>query len=163
MNTNPDRSPWWTVRDYKQVRSPVWLPLFTGAAFIDDTGKIVSRVSVSNANGFINGMYLFCCRTPQGLLSWPLLSLIRRPSDFVLLTTSESVEAIEPDWVEHTECLGGAYEAYLIDDVLRSVSGVLSVGTISQSQAVKYAQNRGKGFQLFDWEMHKDVGNLHFF
>ncbi|MCS2866875.1 hypothetical protein NXW13_26540 [Bacteroides thetaiotaomicron] len=46
---------------------------------------------------------------------------------------------------------------------LRSVSGVSSVGTISQSQAVKYAQNRGKGFQLFDWEMHKDVGNLHFF
>ena len=47
--------------------------------------------------------------------------------------------------------------------MLRSVSGVSSVGTISQSQAVKYAQNRGKGFQLFDWEMHKDVGNLHFF
>ena len=65
--------------------------------------------------------------------------------------------------VEHTECLGGAYEAYLIDDVLRSVSGVSSVGTISQAQAVKYAQNRGKGFQLFDWEMHKDAGNLHFF
>ncbi|MCS3231549.1 hypothetical protein NXW89_19360 [Bacteroides thetaiotaomicron] len=20
----------------------------------------------------------------------------------------------------------------------------------------------GQGFQLFDWEMHKDVGNLHF-
>ena len=31
------------------------------------------------------------------------------------------MEAIEPDWVEHTECLGGVYEAYLIDDVLRSV------------------------------------------
>ena len=46
---------------------------------------------------------------------------------------------------------------------MRSVSGVSSVGTISQSQAIKYAQNRGKGFQLFDWEMHKDVGNLHFF
>ena len=40
---------------------------------------------------------------------------------------------------------------------------VLSVAAISQSQAIKYARNRGKGFQLFDWEMHKDAGNLHFF
>ena len=150
------------VRDYKQVRFPGLASTLYGAAFIDDTGKIVSRVSVSNANGFINGMYLFCA-VPAGATFLAFTFLNSAAFDFVLLTTSESVEAIEPDWVEHTECLGGAYEAYLIDDVLRSVSGVSSVGTISQSQAVKYAQNRGKGFQLFDWEMHKDVGNLHFF
>lgn len=150
------------VRDYKQVRFPGLASTLYGAAFIDDTGKIISRVSVSNANGFINGMYLFCA-VPAGATFLAFTFLNSAAFDFVLLTTSESVEAIEPDWVEHTECLGGAYEAYLIDDVLRSVSGVSSVGTISQSQAVKYAQNRGKGFQLFDWEMHKDVGNLHFF
>ena len=150
------------VRDYKQVRFPGLASTLYGAVFIDDTGKIVSRVSVSNANGFINGMYLFCA-VPAGATFLAFTFLNSAAFDFVLLTTSESVEAIEPDWVEHTECLGGAYEAYLIDDVLRSVSGVSSVGTISQSQAVKYAQNRGKGFQLFDWEMHKDVGNLHFF
>ena len=107
-------------------------------------------------------MYLFCA-VPVGATKLAFTFLNSATFDFVLLTTSESVEAIEPDWVEHTECLGGAYEAYLIDDVLRSVSGVSSVGTISQAQAIKYAQNRGKGFQLFDWEMHKDVGNLHFF
>ena len=150
------------VRDYKQVRFPGLASTLYGAAFIDDTGKIVSRVSVSNANGFINGMYLFCA-VPAGATKLAFTFLNSATFDFVLLTTSESVEAIEPDWVEHTECLGGAYEAYLIDDVLRSVSGVSSVGTISQAQAVKYAQNRGKGFQLFDWEMHKDAGNLHFF
>ena len=150
------------VRDYKQVRFPGLASTLYGAVFIDDTGKIVSRISVSNANGFINGMYLFCA-VPAGATKLAFTFLNSATFDFVLLTTSESVEAIEPDWVEHTECLGGAYEAYLIDDVLRSVSGVSSVGTISQAQAVKYAQNRGKGFQLFDWEMHKDVGNLHFF
>ena len=150
------------VRDYKQVRFPGFASTLYGAVFIDDAGKIVSRISVSNANGFINGMYLFCA-VPVGATKLAFTFLNSAAFDFVLLTTSESVEAIEPDWVEHTECLGGAYEAYLIDDVLRSVSGVSSVGTISQSQAVKYAQNRGKGFQLFDWEMHKDVGNLHFF
>ena len=150
------------VRDYKQVRFPGLASTLYGAVFIDDTGKIVSRISVSNANGFINGMYLFCA-VPVGATKLAFTFLNSATFDFVLLTTSESVEAIEPDWVEHTECLGGAYEAYLIDDVLRSVSGVSSVGTISQAQAVKYAQNRGKGFQLFDWEMHKDAGNLHFF
>ena len=150
------------VRDYKQVRFPGLASTLYGAVFIDDTGKIVSRISVSNANGFINGMYLFCA-VPAGATKLAFTFLNSATFDFVLLTTSESVEAIEPDWVEHTECLGGAYEAYLIDDVLRSVSGVSSVATISQSQAVKYAQNRGKGFQLFDWEMHKDAGNLHFF
>ena len=150
------------VRDYKQVRFPGLASTLYGAVFIDDTGKIVSRISVSNANGFINGMYLFCA-VPAGATKLAFTFLNSATFDFVLLTTSESVEAIEPDWVEHTECLGGAYEAYLIDDVLRSVSGVSSVGTISQAQAVKYAQNRGKGFQLFDWEMHKDAGNLHFF
>ena len=148
--------------DYKQVRFPGFASTLYGAVFIDDAGKIVSRISVSNANGFINGMYLFCA-VPVGATKLAFTFLNSAAFDFVLLTTSESVEAIEPDWVEHTECLGGVYEAYLIDDVLRSVSGVSSVGTISQSQAVKYAQNRGKGFQLFDWEMHKDVGNLHFF
>ena len=150
------------VRDYKQVRFPGLASTLYGAVFIDDTGKIVSRISVSNANGFINGMYLFCA-VPAGATFLAFTFLNSAAFDFVLLTTSESVEAIEPDWVEHTECLGGAYEAYLIDDVLRSVSGVSSVGTISQSQAVQYARNRGKGFQLFDWEMHKDAGNLHFF
>ena len=150
------------VRDYKQVRFPGLASTLYGAVFIDDTGKIVSRISVSNANGFINGMYLFCA-VPAGATKLAFTFLNSATFDFVLLTTSESVEAIEPDWVEHTECLGGAYEAYLIDDVLRSVSGVSSVATISQAQAIKYAQNRGKGFQLFDWEMHKDAGNLHFF
>ena len=150
------------VRNYKQVRFPGFASTLYGAVFVDDAGKIVSRISVSNANGFINGMYLFCA-VPVGATKLAFTFLNSAAFDFVLLTTSESVEAIEPDWVEHTECLGGAYEAYLIDDVLRSVSGVSSVGTISQSQAIKYAQNRGKGFQLFDWEMHKDVGNLHFF
>lgn len=150
------------VRDYKQVRFPGLASTLYGAVFIDDTGKIVSRVSVSNANGFINGMYLFCA-VPARATKLAFTFLNSAAFDFVLLTTSESVEAIEPDWVEHTECLGGAYEAYLIDDVLRSVSGVSSVATISQAQAIKYAQNRGKGFQLFDWEMHKDAGNLHFF
>ena len=150
------------VRDYKQVRFPGFASTLYGAVFVDDAGKILSRISVSNANGFINGMYLFCA-VPVGATKLAFTFLNSAAFDFVLLTTSESVEAIEPDWVEHTECLGGVYEAYLVDDVLRSVSGVSSVGTISQSQAVKYAQNRGKGFQLFDWEMHKDVGNLHFF
>lgn len=150
------------VRGYRQVRFPGFASTIYGAAFVDDAGKIISRISVSNSNGFVNGMYLFC-QVPEGATRLAFTFLNSVDFDYVLLTTSSAIEAIEPDWVEHKECLGGAYEAYLIDDVLRSVSGVTSAGTISQGQAIKYAQNRGKGFQLFDWEMHKDAGNLFFF
>ena len=84
------------VRDYKQVRFPGFASTLYGAVFIDDAGKIVSRISVSNANGFINGMYLFCA-VPVGATKLAFTFLNSAAFDFVLLTTSESVEAIEPD------------------------------------------------------------------
>ena len=90
-------------------------------------------------------MYLFCA-VPVGATKLAFTFLNSAAFDFVLLTTSESVEAIEPDWVEHTECLGGVYEAYLIDDVLRSVSGVSSVGTISQSPGSQIRPEQGQRF-----------------
>lgn len=54
-------------------------------------------------NDFINGMYLFCAVPVVTKLAFTFLN--SAAFDFVLLTTSESVEAIEPDWGEHTECL----------------------------------------------------------
>ncbi|MCS3231548.1 hypothetical protein NXW89_19355 [Bacteroides thetaiotaomicron] len=89
MNTYPDRSPWWTCTGLQQVRFPGLASTLYGAAFIDDTGKIVSRVSVSNANGFINGMYLFCA-VPAGATFLAFTFLNSAAFDFVLLTTSES-------------------------------------------------------------------------
>ena len=56
----------------------------------------------------------------------------------------------------------GVYEANLKDDILYSISGVASTGTICQADFRVYARNRGVGFQLVDWEMHKDIGNLFF-
>lgn len=149
------------VGSYRQVRFPGIVSTLYGAVFMNSSGKIISRVSVSDGNGFLNGMYLFCT-VPEGATKLAFTFLNSAMFDFVLLTTSEEVEAIEPDWVEHSECLGGVYESYAADDVLRSVSGVKSVGEITHVKAIEFARNRGKGFQLFDWEMHKDAANLFF-
>ena len=70
------------VRDYKQVRFPGFASTLYGAVFIDDAGKIVSRISVSNANGFINGMYLFCA-VPVGATKLAFTFLNSAAFDFV--------------------------------------------------------------------------------
>lgn len=46
--------------------------------------------------------------------------------------------------------------------MLRSISGVQSAASITQPDFKQYAKNRGNGFQLVDWEMHKDVCNLFY-
>ena len=61
-----------------------------------------------------------------------------------------------------TNILIGAYEAYYGDGKLQSRSGVESSGNISQSNFKTYASNRGKGYQLVDWQMHCVLGCLFY-
>ena len=103
---------------------------------------------------------------------------------------SDNIEAIEPDWVESDECLGGIYEASL-DTLrqLRSISGAtvrVGTGTSTTSSEWVYdddgnptntptgtmnwtakdfqnlSRRRGAGYQLFDYEMSKLIANLYF-
>ena len=65
-----------------------------------------------------------------------------------------------------TNTLIGAYEAYVIYDgnyyTLKSRSGVVSRGNLLQSDFKTYASNRGKGYQLVDWQMHCILGSLFY-
>lgn len=62
-----------------------------------------------------------------------------------------------------TNTLIGAYEAsYYGDNKLQSRSGVISSGSISQSQFKSYAAARGRGYQLVDWQMHCVLGCLFY-
>ena len=61
-----------------------------------------------------------------------------------------------------TNILIGAYEAYYGDSKLQSRSGVKSSGSISQSKFKSYAQARGEGYQLVDWQMHCVMGCLYY-
>ena len=149
------------VQGYKQVRYPSLSSALYGAIFVDADGNVVKRMKATSDSGILDGMYCFT-DIPEDAVSLVFTIVTAAPFDYVLLTKSDKIEAIEPDWVEHEECLVGVYEAYLKDDFLYSISGVGSTASVSQADFRVYARNRGTGFQLVDWEMHKDIGNLFF-
>lgn len=150
-----------SVQGYKRVRFPSVNSSIFGAAFIDASGSILSRMKAVSGAGMINGMYLFS-DIPQGAVKLVFTIFNTAPFDYVLLTNSMDIEAIEPDWVKHEACLTGVYEAYLLDDKLYSRSGVISSGLVSQADFKNYASLRGVGFQLVDYDMSKDVANLFY-
>lgn len=61
-----------------------------------------------------------------------------------------------------TNALIGAYETYNDGGKLYCRSGVESSGSISQANFKSYAQSRGSGYQLVDWQMHCVLGCLFY-
>ena len=149
------------IQGYKQVRYPSMPSALYGAIMLDADGNVVKRMKVLSDSGIREGCYCFTS-IPDNAVTLAFTIVTSAPFDYVLLTKSEKIEAIEPDWVEHTECLTGVYEALLKDDFLYSISGVQSTGSVTSGDFKVYARNRGKGYQLIDWEMHKDIANLFF-
>ena len=149
------------IQGYKQVRYPSLPSALYGAIMLDADGNVVKRMKATSDSGIIEGCYCFAA-IPDEAVTLAFTIANSAPFDYVLLTKSEKIEAIEPDWVEHTECLVGVYEALLKDDFLYSISGVQSTESVTCPDFKVYARNRGKGYQLIDWEMHKDIANLFF-
>ena len=151
-----------SVSGYKRVRFPsVVGSSLVGAVFADDTGTVVKSVVVETLNArFVDGMYLIS-DVPDGATR--LHFSIRNTSDFdcVVLSNSDKIEDMEPDWVEHEACLCGAFQAVTIGSKLYSaINGATSVASLTQPDMVYYANQRG--LQLVDWEMNKDVANLFY-
>ena len=149
------------VKGYKQVRYPSLPSALYGAILLDADGNVVKRMKATSDSGIREGSYCFTS-IPDNAVTLAFTIANAAPFDYVLITKSDKIEAIEPDWVEHEQCLVGVYEALLRDDFLYSISGVQSSGSITCPDFKVYARNRGTGFQLIDYEMHKDVGNLFF-
>lgn len=61
-----------------------------------------------------------------------------------------------------TNILIGAYEAYNSGGYLYSRSGIKSSDDMQQRHAKLYAQGRGRGYQLVDWQMHCVLGCLFY-
>lgn len=149
------------IKGYKQVRYPSLPSALYGAIMLNAEGKVVKRMKATSDSGIREGCYCFTS-IPDDAVTLVFTISNSAPFDYVLLTKSDKVEAIEPDWVEHMECLVGVYEALLRDDFLYSISGVQSTASVTCPDFKVYARNRGKGYQLIDWEMHKDIANLFF-
>lgn len=150
-----------TVAGYRQVRFPAIASAVYGAVWLDTAGTILGRLRATSSAGALNGMYLFA-PVPEGAERLAFTIATAADFDYVLLTTSDKIEAIEPDWVDGDEYLCAVYEALLQDDVLKSVSGIISTSSVPQDDMKVYASNRGSGFQLIDWDMHCAVANLSY-
>jgi hypothetical protein len=150
------------VFGYKKVRFPTVLGTsMIGSCFTDSGKNVVKDVFVDSLNNrFVNGMYIIC-DVPEGATELNFTIHKYAEFDCVVLSNSDKIEDMEPDWVEHEPCLVAVFEACTIGSKLYSaVTGNASVGSLTQSDFIYYAKQRG--LQLIDWEMHKDIANLFF-
>ena len=150
------------VFGYKKVRFPTVLGTsMIGSCFTDSGKNVVKDVFVESLNNrFVNGMYIIC-DVPEGATELNFTIHKYAEFDCVVLSNSDKIEDMEPDWVEHEPCLVAVFEACTIGTKLYSAAtGNASVGSLTQSDFIYYAKQRG--LQLIDWEMHKDIANLFF-
>ena len=150
------------VFGYKKVRFPTVLGTsMIGSCFTDSGKNVVKDVFVDSLNNrFVNGMYIIC-DVPEGATELNFTIHKYAEFDCVVLSNSDKIEDMEPDWVEHEPCLVAVFEACTIGTKLYSAAtGNASVGSLTQSDFIYYAKQRG--LQLIDWEMHKDIANLFF-
>jgi hypothetical protein len=132
-----------------------------GSAFSDNAGNVLGTLTVATLNHkFSDGMYLIA-DVPANAKFLYFTILKTAEFDCVVLSNSNRIEDMEPDWVEHVPCLTGIFEATSIGSSLYSaITGEASVGNLSQSDFHQYAVARK--LQLVDYEMHKDVANLFY-
>ena len=180
------------VSGMKQVRWPGLNNASIGAVFLDENGIIIGKYNMAVNNtlfDFVEGEYIFI-DVPVGAKSFVFASATANNNLEAIAVDSSEVEAIEPDWVLSEEWLGGIYHAS-IDNItqLRSISGAtIRVGTdrsVTSSEwsydsegkptntplnGMNYtgkdfqnlAARRGKGYQLFDYEMSKLMAILYY-
>lgn len=180
------------VEGMKQVRYPALNNASIGACFLNAQGVIISKYNLAVAHSmfdFTEGDYIFI-DVPSDAKTFVFTSTPKCNDLEAIAVDSSEIEAIEPDWVESDECLGGIYQAS-VDTLrqLRSVSGVsVRVGTGTQTTSIEWqydsegnptntptgnlnftgkdlqnlARRRGAGYQLFDYEMSKLMAILFF-
>lgn len=162
------------VRGMRKVRCPMWVheSYQVMMLFSDADGKILPSATFSSpitAPYFSRGQYVvfdvpegahwFWATICRNLSSYSLETLnIEKPFDKIILSPSDSILDVEPDWVEHTETLVGAYPASFPDRVLRSVAGRTAL--LEQNKAVYLAAAAERGLTIMDYEAYKDIANL---
>lgn len=150
------------LETYKKVRFPSVLGLNgVSSIYVDLVGNVVKTVTIPTLNSkFENGMYLID-DVPDNAIY--LYFTIEKTAEFdcIILSNTNKIEDMEPEWVEHKECLTGLFESTAIGTKIQSaITGSTSIASISFSDFEFYAKQRN--LQLIDYEMSKDVANLFF-
>ncbi|MFR9651404.1 MAG: CotH kinase family protein, partial [Rikenellaceae bacterium] len=150
------------VSAHKRVRFPTaTYTLLASGIFVGDDGAILETLTISTFElKFENGMYLIA-DVPEEATE--LYFTIHKDGEFdcVVLSNSNKIEDMEPDWVLHDECLVGLFESSIVDSNLRScITGGASVASLSWTDFNYYSAERK--MQQIDYEMHKHIANLFY-
>ena len=150
------------VSGHKKVRFPTVLGSnLLCSLFTDIDDNILDTIVVSTlAATFENGMYIIY-DIPEGATA--LHFTIHKTAEFdkVVLSNSDRIEDMEPDWVEHEECLTAVFGTSIVGTKLRSaITGGSTAASLSWSDFHYYSQQRG--MQQIDWNMHCDIANLFY-
>lgn len=150
------------VYGYKRVRFPsVPGTSLVGAVFSDLNGNVIENVVVPTLSmKFLAGMYVIK-DVPDGAVS--LSFTIRKTAVFdkVVLSNSDKIEDMEPEWVFEDEYLCGVIGTSIVNGKFRScVNGSSSQGNMSWVDFNYYSAQRG--MQQIDWLMHNRIANLFY-
>ena len=150
------------ISGYKYVRFPSVLGTsLVGSVVADANDAVIKDILIGTLDAkFVNGMYIIIA-VPENAKTLYFSIHNNAEFDCVVLSNSDKVEDMEPDWVKHEKCLVGMFEAINIGSKLYSAAnGATGVNNLTQPDFSNYAAARH--LQLVDWEMHKDVANLFF-
>ena len=151
-----------SVEGYKRVRFPsVPGTNLVGSVFVDKTGAVLQSIVVSAlSNKFEAGMYLIS-DVPEGAVALYFSILNTAEFDKVVLSNSEKIEDMEPDWVPNDEHLCGVAGSSVVGTKLRScITGGSTTANMPWTDFHYYSVQRG--MQQIDPLMHWRIANLSY-
>lgn len=150
------------VSGYKRVRFPsVPGTNLVGSVFTDDTGAVIDSIVVPTlSNKFEAGMYLIT-DVPEGATALHFSILNTAEFDMVVLSNSDKIEDMEPDWVANDEHLCAVVGSSVVGSKLRAcITGGSTTASMSWTDFHYYSVQRG--MQQIDALMHSRIANLFY-
>lgn len=150
------------VTGHKKVRFPsVPGTNLIGSVFTDASGTVISSIVVSTLSNRIEaGMYLIS-DVPTGAVALNFSILNTAEFDKVVLSNSDKIEDMEPDWVENDEYLCAVVGSSVVGSKLRScITGGSTTASMTWTDFHYYSVQRG--MQQIDPLMHSHIANLFY-
>ncbi len=150
------------VAGYKRVRWPsVKGTNLVGSVFVDADGTVVKDVVVSTLGcRFEDGMYLIS-DVPEGAVALHFSVLNTAEFDKVVLSNSEKIEDMEPDWVANEAHLCAVVGSSVVGTKLRAcITGGSTTASMTWTDFHYYSVQRG--MQQIDALMHWRIANLFY-
>ncbi len=148
------------VSGHKRVRFPgVPGTSLVGSVFCDAAGNVIENIVVPTlSNKFEAGMYLVK-EIPEGAATLNFTILNTAEFDMVVLSNSDRIEDMEPEWYYDEEHLCAVVETVRAGEKFRScLTGGSSIASMSWTDFHYYSQQRG--MQQIDAMMHSRIANL---